>query len=695
MDNEINTKSSDLRIFWILIIITAVSGIWGFNNPGRLSQITGIQLQDIRIDSPSILIVVLFISLIVLILGILTDWEFQIGSNRSNITIHSREILLFGSILVFLAAFSFCGLDAVLFLLYYYEIVIFTIYWVVSTTFIPTLIIGIITVIFLFSGCLLVFRKSDLKIFKRTISVDQSSNLLIIGVVSLLLSLLFASLTQPNYDGFLPTIQGLPFGSLVEDSLSGYYLNQEIYLYPLVIFICAFGFLRIALNKPSSPVVTADFVESFGKGYKKVQKASQRFLLFMIFLSVLFFILLGIEFMIGLDGTLQSLFEFQADLFKGVTIFPGFQIGVIPILVLSFILLCLIMLPRAIRPFIDDRVIRYTLRRLLTIIPIFIGVSMISYALMVTTGNPIELMMSAYTFPTGRAEYRELLTRIYGLDAPAQTQWFNWFFHFIMGDMGNSMFGGAHVGTAIAERIGPTLLISVFPLIFTLIIAIPIGVYAAIKQYSKTDNTISILVAVGLSIPIFLFIIVLIILFAYYIPILPASGMSLDQGIAQNVTTLYARIYFETFVQQLFAWETWDLFFHLVIPIVAITMISLVLYVRLVRSGLLEVIRQDYILSAQAYGFPQRTIIWRHALQNVMIPIITFIGLSIGGLLGGAPITETTLGWPGLGRYAVGRFLQYDYPVVMGIIMITAMMILLANLFTDILYTVIDPRVSL
>jgi len=692
MATEITTKSSDLRIFWIIIIIAAVSGIWGFINPGRLSQITGIQLQDIRIDSPFVLIVVLFISLIVLIIGILTDWELQIGSN---ITIHSREILLFGSILVFLAAFSFCGLDVVLFILYYYEIIIFTTYWVFSMTIIPSLIIGFITAILLIFGCLLVYRKSDLKIFKWTISVDQSSNLLIAGVVSLLLSLLVASLNQPNYDGFLPTIQGLPFGSLIEDALSSYYLNQEIYLYPLVIFICACYFLRISLNKPSSPIVTTSFVESCGKTYQKVQKASQRFLLFMISLTVLFFILLGIEYMIGLDRTLQSLFEFQADLFKGITIFPGIQIGVLPFLVLSFILLILIILPRGIRPFIDDRVLRYTLRRLFTIIPIFIGVSMISYALMVTTGNPIELMMSAYTFPTGRAEYRELLTRVYGLNAPPHTQWFNWFFHFIMGDMGNSMFGGAHVGTAIAERIGPTLLISIFPLLFTLLIAIPIGVYAAIKQYSLTDNAISIFVAVGLSIPIFLFIIVLIILFSYYIPILPASGMSLDQDIAQGVTTLYARTYFETFVQQLFTWETWDLFFHLVIPIVAITTISLVLYVRLIRSGLLEVIRQDYILSALAYGFPQRTIIWKHALQNVMIPIITFIGLSIGGLLGGAPITETTLGWPGLGRYAVARFLQYDYPVVMGIIMITAMLILLANLFTDILYTVIDPRVSL
>jgi len=692
MTNEITSKSSNLRIFWLSIIITVVSGIWGFFSPGRIAQRTGIQLLNIRIASPFVLIVMLFISLTVLIIGFLTDWELQIGSN---ITVHSREILLFGSILVFFTAFSFCGLDVLLFVLYYYEIIIFTIYWVFSKTIIPSIVVGFITAILLLSGGLLVYRKSDLKIFKWTISVDQSSNLLILGVVSLLLSLFIISLSQPNYGGFPTTIQNLPFGSLFNDVLFGYYLNQEIYLYPLVIFICGYYFLRISLNKPSSPIVTTSLVESFGKTYKKVQKASQRFLLFMIFLVILLFILLGAQYIIGLDRTLQSLFNFQAELFRGITIYPGIQIGAIQLLVLSFILLILVYLPRGIRPFIDDRVIRYTLRRLFIIIPIFIGVSIISYALMVTTGNPIELMMTAYTFPTGRAEYRELLNRVYGLDAPPQTQWFNWFFHFIMGDMGNSLFGGASVSSAIIDRIGPTLMISIFPLLLTLLIAIPIGVYAAVKQYSLADNAISIFVAVGLSVPIFLFIIVLIILFSYYMPILPSGGMELDKSTAQGVTSLYAKAYFDTFIQQLFTWETWDLFFHLIIPVVSITTISLVLYVRLVRSGLLEVIRQDYILSSLAYGFSQRTVIWKHAIQNVMIPIITYIGLSIGGLLGGAPITETTLAWPGLGRYAVGRFLQYDYPVVMGIIMITALLILLANLFTDILYSIIDPRVSL
>ena len=692
MANEITTKSTDLTIFWLLIIITVVSGIWGFFFPGKLALRTGINLLGLRIASPFVFMVVLLISLIILILGFVKEWEVQI---RSDITIHSREIMIVGGILMLFAAFSFCGLDPLLFTLYYYEILVFTTYWIFSMTILPSLVLGASTAILLLTGVLLVYRKSDIKILKRTVSYNQSSNLLTLGVVALLLTMLVGSLTQTNYTGFLSTIEGLPFGALLSEILIGYYLNLEFYLYPLVIFICGCYFLQIALRQPHSQVLTSEAVESYTKKYQRLQGLSLRFLLLATLIVIIFFVLLAIQYILGLDRSLSPLFDFQASLFKGITILPGIQIGALQLFSLAFILPFIIFVPRALKPFIDDRVIRYSLRRLLTLIPIFIGVSMISYALMVATGNPIELMLQSYNFPEGRMAYRELLFRVYGLDAPPQKQWFNWFFHFIMGDMGDSIFGGGDVAVSITQKIGPTLLISVFPLILTLFIAVPIGVHAALNQYSKTDNAISIFVAVGLSVPIFVFIIVLILLFAFYIPILPSGGMEMDMDTAKDVKLFYTQAYFETFIEQIFAWEIYDLFFHLIIPIVAITTISLVLYVRLVRSGLLEVIRQDYILSSMAYGFPQRTIIWRHAIQNVMIPVITYIGLSIGGLLGGAPITETTLGWPGLGRYAVGRFLQYDYPVVMGIIMVTAVLILLANLFTDILYTIIDPRVSL
>ncbi|MFX1515503.1 MAG: ABC transporter permease [Promethearchaeota archaeon] len=692
MANENTTKSSDLRIFWLFIIISVVSGIWGFFFPGKLALRTGIEFLGIRIASPFILMALLFISLIILIFGFIKDWEFKIGSN---ITIHSRELLIVGSILMLFAAFSFCGVDPLLFVLYYYEILVFTIYWIFSMTILPSIVLGASTVIFILLGVVLIYRKSDLKLPKWTISYHQSSNFLTLGVISLLLTMLVGSLTQTDYTGFQTTIEGLPFGALVSEVLVGYYQNLEFYFYPLVLFICGCYFFRIALSKPQSRIVASDAVESFSKKYQIVQGLSLRFLLLMLIITVAFFILIGIQYLVGLDQAFPPLFDFQTELFRGILVLPGITIGAVPLFTLAFVLPFIIYAPRAIRPFIDDRVIRYAMRRLLTLVPIFIGVSMISYALMVATGNPIELMLQSYPFPAGRMQYRELLTRVYGLDAAPQIQWFNWFFHFIMGDMGDSLFGGADVAVAITQKIGPTLLISVFPLILTLVIAVPVGVYAALKQYSKTDNAISVFVAIGLSIPIFVFIIILILLFAFYIPILPSSGMELDESTARSVDAAYTRAYFDTFIQYMFTWEIYDLFFHLIIPIVAITTISLVLYVRLVRSGLLEVIRQDYILSSMAYGFPQRTIIWRHAIQNVLIPVITYIGLSIGGLLGGAPITETTLGWPGLGRYAVGRFLQYDYPVVMGIIMVTAVLILLANLFTDILYTIIDPRVSL
>ncbi len=314
---------------------------------------------------------------------------------------------------------------------------------------------------------------------------------------------------------------------------------------------------------------------------------------------------------------------------------------------------------------------------------------------MLATGSPVDLIMSRLSPGPGRDVVYQDLMRVYGLNAPYQSQWFNWFAHFLMGDLGNSIQYGMLVSSAISNRLIPTLQISVLPLLLTIFLSIPLGIYAALRQYTWKDNSISIFVAVGLSMPIFLLILLCILLFAYYIPILPPGGMTTEWRDVGGINLFYVDLYTDTFISTIIEWELWDLLFHLIIPVGAITLISLALYVRLVRSGYLEVIRQDYILSAQAYGFDERTIIFRHSLKNVMIPLVTFIGLSIGGLLGGAPITETTLAWPGLGYFGVVSIRGYDYPIVMGLIMVTALLILLANLFADLLYSIIDPRVSL
>lgn len=698
MTQETLTNERNVLNFGLMILLSVGAGIWGFLFPGRLATSKDTVILGIRLSSSFMLILLIAIGILIVLFAAMRDWKFKIGSG---VSIHSKEISIIGSLFIFLAAFSFGGGDVVVFILYYYIIFILTLYWVVSLSLIPTAIFAVLAIVLLLIGVLLVYRKSDLNFLKWTFHAKRSNDFLMWGVVSLLGSFLLSSFTQFNYvsgdrDGFLITLQGLPFDSLMVDVLIGFYQNLEFYLYPLVLLFAGLFFLRDSYQKPAIRVFTSDFNESAEKRYKNLQASAWKFLRIMVAAVLVAFLLLVIQGLIGIDRTLEDLFTLQTELFKGFDVLDsGFIFGIVPLLMISMMLVVLVQLPRVLSPFIDSRVIKYTARRLLTIIPIFIGTSMISYALMSSTGNPIDFILSGYSFPEGLAELREQLTRIYGLDAPPQTQWLNWFFHFIMGDMGNSIYGGGPVSRTIASKIGPTLVISIIPLIFTLIIAVPIGIHAALNQYSKTDNAISVSVAIGLSIPIFLFILVLIIVFAYYIPALPGGGMNLDYQVAQGVSWYYVRIYFDTFINQIFSWQIWDSFFHLVIPVVAITTISLVLYVRLIRSGLLEVIRQDYILSAQAYGFPHRTIIWKHALQNVLIPIVTYIGLSIGGLLGGAPITETTLGWPGLGRFAVGQFIQYNYPMVMGIIMITAIMILLANLLTDIVYSVIDPRVTL
>ncbi|UCE12413.1 MAG: ABC transporter permease [Candidatus Heimdallarchaeota archaeon] len=494
-------------------------------------------------------------------------------------------------------------------------------------------------------------------------------------------------------ESILITIHRIPMGPSITRAVSDFYLDLVIYLYPLVIFIGSLILLKYSSNWPKDPepFISKSVIESMEGFLPLIKRIVRMICISLGILTAILFAILTIEWLAGLDTILNLTFQIPQLTPTGNLIQHATGL-----FLLSLILLGITYLPKVVRPFLDGRVIRYSARRVLALIPIFIGVSIISYSLMIATGSPIYIIMSRQpvTGPGRETLLRDLM-RVYGLNSPPQAQWFNWFFHFIMGDLGNSIHTGTLVIEDIGQRIMPTLEISIIPLLLTIIISIPLGIYASLRQYSWKDNTISIFVAVGLAMPIFLLILLLILTFAYYIPILPPGTRSAAWVNAQDDQLLYVFLFKDTFIQNVFDWKTWDLFFHLIIPVCAITMISLALYTRLVRSGYLEVLRQDYILSAQAYGFDEKTIIFKHSLKNVLIPLVTFIGLSIGGLLGGAPITETTLTWPGLGRFAVQSIQGYDYPVVMGLIMTTSLLILLANLLTDILYSIIDPRVIL
>ncbi|MFX1283313.1 MAG: ABC transporter permease [Promethearchaeota archaeon] len=745
MATEEAAKEFKSKKFIIITAIAIISEIWGFIQPGKFAETININLGLISIPAPVAILIGLFISVIFLGLGFLTEWQIKLGLD---ITIQSKHLLVIGTILVLFTSFTFIGLDILGFFIYYYEIILILSYSLISlygissnisifnfsfplALNVPSIILLFLGIIFGLAGLILVIKNSDWRFIKWTIPRSQSSNFLILGVVLLLSTIFVASLFQPTYvkkpgtttnhftwesltviegnitwknwgyeptyegentsaqrvanDSILLTIQGLPLGSSLVGALSDFYLDFVIYIYPLVIFICGILLLRYSFKKPSQPEpFISDTLKESLEGLPRILKRLTKLIsLFLGISIVILFLLLAIGWIANIE--LDGIYDLEVTLFQhGVGLF-----------ILSLLIAIAIYIPKAIQPFLDERVLRYTARRFLAIVPMFVGISIISYGLMMATGSPVNLIMSRLSPGPGRdVVYRDLI-RIYGLNAPPQSQWFNWFIHFIMGDLGNSIHGGWAVVDAIGVRIGPTLEISILPLILTIIISIPLGIYAGLRQYSWEDNTISIFVAAGLAMPIFLMIILFILAFGYYIPILPPGGMTTSWLNAQNVNLLYVYLYKDTFIRDLFSWEFWDLTFHLIIPISAITIISLALYTRLVRSGYLEVIRQDFILSAQAYGFDERTIIFRHSLKNVMIPLVTYIGLSIGGLLGGAPITETTLGWPGLGRYAVTSIQAYDYPIVMGLIMVTALLILLANLLTDLLYSVIDPRVAL
>lgn len=318
---------------------------------------------------------------------------------------------------------------------------------------------------------------------------------------------------------------------------------------------------------------------------------------------------------------------------------------------------------------------RYIVKRLIYIIPLFLGISILNFSLMHSAGDPIRLMTLGNPSPN-IGEVRENLRIYYGLDQPIYVQYGIWLWRFLQLDLGTSFYSGRTVNTIIGMYAWETIKLQMVALILALAIGIPIGIYSARKQYSKLDITITSSAIMGISIPIFYMGIIFILIFSFYLGWFPSFG-------AHSLQEL--RYPFGSY----FLDELW----HLVLPTVAIAWVSMALYIRLVRSSMLEILRQDYILAARASGLSERTIIFKHALRNAAIPLITYIGISIGLLLSGAPMTETVFTWPGLGYLYVNSVTQLDFPVIMGINMIITLIILGVNLITDLLYGIIDPRI--
>jgi peptide/nickel transport system permease protein len=312
---------------------------------------------------------------------------------------------------------------------------------------------------------------------------------------------------------------------------------------------------------------------------------------------------------------------------------------------------------------------RYAAKRLGFAGLMLAGVSVILFTLMrLAPGGPEAVLVGGEFSQEVAAQVRERL----GLDRPLLAQYGSWVRAALTGDLGRSFKTGDPVLALILDRLGPTLQLTGGALALALLVAVPLGVLAAVRRDTAWDTAASAVSLFGVSFPSFWLGIMLILLFSEALHLLPPSGLS-EYGREADVG---ARVR------------------HAVLPTLTLGLIQMAAFMRFTRSSLLEALRQDYVRTARAKGVPGGRVIWRHAFRNALIPVVTVVGLSLPTLVGGAVLTETVFAWPGIGRLAVGAVFERDYPVIMGVNLLVAAVVIVANLLTDLAYCVIDPRIS-
>ncbi len=318
----------------------------------------------------------------------------------------------------------------------------------------------------------------------------------------------------------------------------------------------------------------------------------------------------------------------------------------------------------------------YIVKRVLMMIPVLFGVTIISFAVMkAAPGDPVTLVTDLN--PNMNEEAVKRIRTHYGLDQPVHIQYIKWLRNMLMLDFGRSFApDNRPVIDKIVERIPITILINVLSMILIMAVAIPIGVMSAVKQNSLFDKGTTLFVFLGFAMPSFWLALLLMILFGVELEWLPISGIR-----SLNYQDL-------SFLGQIA-----DRAEHLILPVLVSAFGGLAGMSRYMRSNMLEVIRQDYITTARAKGLDERTVIYRHALRNALLPVITLLGLSVPGLIGGSVIFETIFAIPGMGQLFYQSVMMRDYPTIMGILVIGAVLTLVGNLLADLCYSAADPRI--
>jgi peptide/nickel transport system permease protein len=314
-------------------------------------------------------------------------------------------------------------------------------------------------------------------------------------------------------------------------------------------------------------------------------------------------------------------------------------------------------------------------RRIIMMFPLIFGITLICFLVIhLAPGGPVEVETEMSMKASAQA--RENLKKLYGLDKPLHEQYIDWLGRFVMFDFGKSFVDGKDVIGKISERIPITLTINLLSLFLVFCIAVPVGVISAVRQYSLFDKLTTLFVFAGFSTPHFWLALLCMYLFGVMLGWLPISGIQ-----SLEVSGM-------SFMERIIDWAK-----HLMLPIALSSFFSLAGLSRYSRSSMLEVIRQDYIRTARAKGLREREVIIRHALRNALMPVITIVGLAIPGLIGGSVIFETIFSIPGLGQLFYQSTMARDYPTIMGILVIGALLTLIGNLVADMSYALADPRI--
>ena len=331
----------------------------------------------------------------------------------------------------------------------------------------------------------------------------------------------------------------------------------------------------------------------------------------------------------------------------------------------------------------------YFLRRLLGLLPVLLGVSLLVFAFVrAIPGDPARVML-------GERATEESVTRIradLGLDKPITEQYLKYMGNLLTGNLGTSIFSQIPIADDLKRRFPATLELSITAMLFAVMIGVPLGVLAAVRRNTGVDNATMALALVGVSMPVFWLGMILKYIFSIQTKIFPPSAR-----ISDLLTFTFVPITNMLVLDGILRLNpavVWDALLHLVMPAVALGTIPMAIIARMTRASMVEVLSQDYVRTARAKGLVQRTVIWKHALRNAMLPVITVIGLSFGTLLSGAVLTETIFAWSGIGSWIYEGIFQRDYPVVQSGVLLVSLVFVLVNLIVDLSYAAFDPRIQ-